>query len=225
MADGVKPRRYDNSRRTEQVRASKAAVVDSARRLFLERGYPGTTIEAIALESGVPQATLYRLFGSKRAVLSALLDVTYVGDDRPVALGDRPEVRALLEEADPARLLHGFAHVVRELFERVHPLLEVLTGAALVDTDAAEMLASFRRQRLEGQSRIAAALARSGALRADVSQPEAADRIYALMSPDLYRLLVHERGWEAVRYERWLADLLCATLLPPGRGRRRGASP
>jgi len=35
------------------------------------------------------------------------------------------------------------------------------------------------------------------------------------MSPDVYRLLVTERGWAPERYERWLAATLSDQLLPP----------
>jgi hypothetical protein len=35
------------------------------------------------------------------------------------------------------------------------------------------------------------------------------------MSPDLFRLLVTDRGWTQKRYERWLAKTLIDQLLPP----------
>ena len=37
----------------------------------------------------------------------------------------------------------------------------------------------------------------------------------AFMSPELYRLLVCDRGWPPERYEQWLKDLLIDQLLPP----------
>jgi len=63
MAEPVKTRRrYDNSRRQAQARATRAEVVTAARHLFLARGYPATTIEAIGEAASVPLATIYRLF-------------------------------------------------------------------------------------------------------------------------------------------------------------------
>jgi AcrR family transcriptional regulator len=50
-----------------RTRRTRAAVVDAARTLFLERGYAGTTVEAISAVSDTPQATVYRLFSSKLA--------------------------------------------------------------------------------------------------------------------------------------------------------------
>jgi AcrR family transcriptional regulator len=54
-----------------------------AQRLFTEHGYPATTIEAIAEAADTPLPTLYRLFGSKRALLAAVLDTAFGGDDQP----------------------------------------------------------------------------------------------------------------------------------------------
>ena len=42
---------------------------------------------------------------------------------------------------------------------------------------------------------------------------DAADVIHALMSPDVYRLLVVDRGWKPARYREWLTDTLVQQLL------------
>src|SRR5258708_6714145 len=89
MAEAVK-RRYDNSRRQAQARATHRKVIDAAKRLFTEHGYPATTIEAIAEAADVSLPTLYRLFGSKRALLAAVLDTSFGGDDQPSACGAPP---------------------------------------------------------------------------------------------------------------------------------------
>jgi len=61
---------------------------------------------------------------------------------------------------------------------------------------------------------IARSLARAGALRPDLREREAADIIHALMSPEVYQLLVADRGWPPQRYEKWLARTLIDQLLP-----------
>jgi TetR/AcrR family transcriptional regulator, regulator of autoinduction and epiphytic fitness len=211
MADPVK-RRYDNSRRQAQVRATRLKVIEAAKRLFIEHGYPATTVEAIAEAADTPLPTLYRLFGSKRALLAAVLDTSLGGDDRPVAFGDRPAARAALAEPDPATMVHAFARLARELMDRSSAIQHVLATAAQVDAEAAELLAETRRQRHTGQSRIVAALDARGALDPDLDTAEAADIVYAVMSPDVHRILTVERGWPADRYERWIARSLGALL-------------
>ena len=213
MSSAVK-RPYDNSRRLAQTRATKADVVDAARRLFIESGYPATTIETISEHADVPVATVYRLFGSKRGILSAVLDVSFGGDDQPVAFSDRPAVQAALTEPNPGRLLEAFARIARELLDRSATIQHVLATAANVDPEAAELLTEIRRQRLTGQSRIVEALRGRSALANGLDPADAADTVYALMSPELYRILTVERGWPADRYENWLAGALKALLLP-----------
>jgi AcrR family transcriptional regulator len=210
----VKRRRYNNARRQAQARATRADVVQAARMLFLHRGYPATTVEAIGAAADVPLATVYRLFGSKRGILSAVLDVSFVGDDEPVALHDRPLARAAASELDPQRLLAGFARLCREVLDRSGPLQHVLRSAAVVDAEAADLLETTNRQRLTGQSRVARALSIRGWLAEGIGESDALDIIYTLMSPEVHRILTVERGWSADHYERWLADTLSAALLP-----------
>jgi len=212
VTEAVK-RRYDNSRRQAQARATRLRVIEAAQRMFTEYGYPATTIEAIAEAADVPLPTVYRLFGSKRALLTAVLDTSLGGDDQPVAFADRPAVRAARAEPDPVKMVSAFARIVRELMERSSAIQHVLATAAQVDPDAAGLLAEIRWQRHTGQSRIVAALAGRGALDPSLTRAEAADIVYALLSPDVHRILTVERGWPADRYERWIARSL-ASLLP-----------
>jgi AcrR family transcriptional regulator len=197
-----------------RTRLARAAVVRAARSLFLERGYAGTTIDAISEVSDVPAATVYRLFSSKLGILKALLDVSIAGDDQAVPLEERPHVRALLADPDPGNRLAGFAGIARGIMARTEPLHRILVGAAGSDPDAAALLAEQTRQRHRGQARIPRSLAQAGALRPGLSEREAGDIIHALMSPEVYRLLVGDRGWTPERYERWLTGILIDQLLP-----------
>jgi hypothetical protein len=61
---------------------------------------------------------------------------------------------------------------------------------------------------------IARSFAADGALRPGLRERDAADIVHALLSPELYRLLVVDRGWSAKRYQRWLSETLSAQLLP-----------
>ena len=204
------PPRRDQAR----TRLARAAVIDAARRLFLERGYGATTIEAISEHADVPLATVYRLFSSKHGILKALLDVSIVGDHDDVPMAERPQVRSLAEHPDPREQLLGFVNITTRVNDRIAPLYRILVSAAGIDPDAATILDELTRQRHEGQRTIARALARAGALRPELRQRDAADVIHALMSPEVYRLLVIDRGWKTDRYERWLADTLDHQLLP-----------
>lgn len=214
MASTAK-RPYDNSRRLAQTRATRLEVIQAAKRLFIERGYPGTTLEAVAGAAGVALPTLYRLFGSKRALLKAVLDTSFGGDDEPVAFGDRPEQQQARTESDPAAVVRAFSRICRLFMERSAEMFHVLSSAAQVDPEIAELSGEIRRQRHAGQARIVAAIAARNALDPELSLAEAEDVAYAALSPEVHRILTIERGWSADQYERWLTRAL-GSLLRPG---------
>ena len=203
MTPAVK-RPYDNSRRQAQVRATRLRIIEAAKALFIAHGYPGTTLEAIADAADTSLPTLYRLFSSKQALLKAVLDVSFGGDDQPVAFGDRPQVQAARGETDPRALITAFGRIGRDFMERSSAILRALATASAVDPDAAQLLDEIRRQRHTGQSRIVAALSACDALDPDLEFSEAADITYAVLSPEIHHILTVQRGWTAEQYEQWL---------------------
>ena len=101
MRDPVKGKTAAGRRREERARQTRARVADAALRLFQERGYVATTVEAIASEAGVAPATVYQAFGSKQAVLARALNATIAGDLEPVAMLDRSGSRLHERSATP----------------------------------------------------------------------------------------------------------------------------
>jgi len=155
--------------------------------------------EGLARLGGVPSATVYRLFSSKPGILKALLDVSIAGDDEAVPLQNRPHARALFDDPDPRNQLSGFAGITAGIMSRAEPVYRILVSAAGSDPGAAALLAEQARQRDQGQEQIALSLARAGALRPGLRERDAADIIHALMSPEVYRLLVTHPDYPGAR--------------------------
>ena len=156
----------DRSRAPQaRTRLARRAVLDAARTLFLERGYGATTIDGISSASEIPQATVYRLFSSKKGILKALVDTSVAGDDEPVPVAERSHVRPLLDATRPEDSLARLAAISVDINTRTAPIYRILVSAASSDTDAAAILDELTRQRQEGQGRVATALARAKALR------------------------------------------------------------
>ncbi len=199
-----------------RTRFARRAVVASARALFVERGYAATTIEAISGHSDVPSPTVYRLFSSKLGILKALLDTSIAGDDQPVAVQARPEVAAQLAAPDPHQMIAGFAAITTAINQRTNDIYRVLVSAAGSDPAAAELLEDLHQQRARGQGQIARSLSKAHALKPGVRERDAADVIHALMSPEVYRLLVGDRRWKPEHYRQWLADALTQQLTTSG---------
>jgi TetR/AcrR family transcriptional regulator len=61
------------SRRTRDAEASKAAILEAARRVFVEEGLSGARINRIAQEADVPQGLLYHYFESKEQLFHTVV--------------------------------------------------------------------------------------------------------------------------------------------------------
>ncbi len=204
-------RRYDASRRQEQARQTRLAVVRAAHDLFVERGYGRTTVADVARSAGVSTETVYAAFGSKAALLHRVWDVTIGGDDEEVVFHERPEVVAIRAEPDLAKRLVLHAAFSTATMRRVAPFLLALRGAAATEAAAAEMLAEVDRQRLAGLSVMAAEAAATGQLA--VTEEECRDVLWAFTDGTLWHRLVAERGWTDERYAAWCGQVWVATLV------------
>ena len=214
MPGRVKPRRsYESPRRREQALGTRRAVLDAARDLFVDRGYVATTIDAIAARARVSPETVYATFTNKRSLLSRLIDVSLAGDDAPVPILERRWVRDLRDEPDPRRRVRILARNGRRMLERSLPIYEVLRGAASADPEIASLWERAKAQRLAGQRELLRIVAERAPLREGLTASAATDILYAVGSPETYRLLVVDRGWSAARFERWYAEALARLLL------------
>jgi TetR/AcrR family transcriptional regulator, regulator of autoinduction and epiphytic fitness len=207
-------RPYNSTRRQAQARETRRQIVEAACQLFAEYGYTGATIEAIAQEAGVAPETIFAIFGNKRSVLAALIDVSVGGDDQPVALLQRPGPQTVLEETDPVRQLQLFAEDISTILERVAPVFEIMRAAAKTEPDIAALLRNLLAERLRNLTVVAQRLAAHAALRAELTVAQAAETIWTMTSPEVFNLLTLDRGWSRARYVQWLSDTLIRLLLP-----------
>jgi AcrR family transcriptional regulator len=202
---------YRSRHRREQAEATRRQILASARTLFTSEGYAGATMEAIARHAGVAVQTVYAIYGSKRAILFALLDEMAVDADRM-----RMEAR-LAETSGDARqqLRAGLAFNIR-FYTRGADLIELARTVSGVEPDLGAMWREGEARRRRAQSALIASWDRAGRLAPGLTAREASDVMWALSGPDVYRLLVIERGWSLRRFERWLSETLERSLLDPG---------
>jgi AcrR family transcriptional regulator len=210
----VKTRPYDMSNRRRQAAETRRRIAEAAARLFLERGYAATTIDAIAAEAGVAVPTVYASMKTKQAILWAAIELTARGDAGEVPLAGRRWWREMEGERDPRRKLAMFARIHREICDREAAVFTVLETAAAVDPELAPVMTQKEQARHSDQSRVARSLKRQGTLRPGLSVRKAGDIIWALATERTYLALVRDRGWRASAYEDWLTEQLAAALLP-----------
>jgi AcrR family transcriptional regulator len=202
-------RRYHSPRRLQQAEATRQAIMRAARKLFAEHGYQATTLQAIAQEAEVSVPTLYVVFGSKVAILLALVKSAGVDEDIRTLAQDA------FDEPDPERQLRLAAKVMRTIHERDADIINLLWQAGEGDPDLAAAWSQIHHQRFARLSELMRVLARKDALNSTLSAEAATETLWALSSPEMFRLLVREREWTIQRFEDWLAETSIALLLRP----------
>ena len=191
--------------RQRQALQTRRLIVDAARRLFLERGYGVTTMEAIAGEAGVAVSTVYAAFKNKRAVLREIRMDWHA----------KTHAREINEQAasqpDPERRLQMVAHANRRQWELGAGLVAIYQGAAAADREAAAELEEALRGRRSALDRIVEGLEET--LRPGLDASSAAAILRALCRAEVYQELVEESGWSPDEYESWLGESLKRQLL------------
>jgi hypothetical protein len=97
----------------------------------------------------------------------------------------------------------------------VAPLMLLLKAAGDTDPDMARLLTEFNNSRLQRMTDNARRMVGRGIIRSDLTVQEAGEISWIYTSPELYGLLVGERGWSAERFGRFVGHALAAALLPP----------
>ena len=182
-------------------------------RLFLERGYVATTMEAIAREAAVAPATVYQAFGTKQAVLARVLDQAIAGDAEPAALLDRDWVKQAARQADPQRRLALVVQHTSQVAARTAPIKEVMRDAAAGDPAVRQLLHEDDQRRYLTQQTLVDQVIGAGSLRAGCDLDHAVAPFFATVNSHCYQLLAGRLGWSPADWQRWLTAVLSRELL------------
>jgi len=211
---GRKKRKYDSTRRKAQSFETQMQIVESARKLFIERGYSGTSIDAIAKNATVAPETVYSIFGNKKTILTRVVDVSVVGDGEPIPLLARAQIREVEEEKDQRRQIQMFVERIQQIMSRVAPMFEVMRGAAKTESEISNILQKYLDDRIRGMGYFIDCLMSNGPLRKGMDKQMATETIWGLTSAEIYNLFINDRGWSAEEYKFWLTETLTKLLLP-----------
>lgn len=207
MVEEVKgSRRYSSVRRQEQAAATRGAVLDSARALFLEQGYATTTVAQVARRAGVNADTVYAAVGRKAELVRAVVETAISGEDRPVPAGDRDYVRRIRAATTAGAKIDLYAAALVQMAPRTAPVFRALREAASTDPDCAALHTEITQRRAGNMRLFAADLRATGSVRPDLSNDEVADVVWVMNSSDYYLLLVEGRGWTPGQVEAHLSD-------------------
>ena len=212
MSDVKGTRAYSSTVRDEQARRTRTRIVQAADELFREKGYAKATMKDIAARAGVARDTVHAVFGNKAALIPAVVDLRLVPDESVANVAESAEGQAVMNQTDPARQLELFAEFITRLNVELRPVFEVMRSAAPSEPAVAATLATLEKNRMRNMRLYASWFAARGPLR--MSEKAVAETLFAIVSPDVGRLLCEELGWSRKRHASWVADMLKRALLP-----------
>jgi AcrR family transcriptional regulator len=213
-APKVKAHQYDTELRRRRSAETKQRIVEATRELILMNGYRATTMAQIAVRAEVNVDTVYELIGRKSVLLRELIEQAISGVDHAVVAEERSHIMAMRKSSDPVEKLTIYARAMRKTQARLAPLFLALRDASSTDPEAHAVWQEINDRRARNMRKFVRDLRDAGGLRSDLSVAKAADVVWTVNSPELYDLLVNERGWSPSSYEHWLADSLCRLLFP-----------
>lgn len=202
-------RSYDSSRRRQQAQRTYDAVLAAGRQRFLSDGYAATTIASVAADAGVSVETVYKVFGGKSGLVTAIWERGLAGRGQVPAPERSDQMQATV--SDPREIIRSWGKLTTEVAPEVAPILLLIRSAAATDAEMTRLLSQTDEQRLERMQHNARAL--DGHLRPGVTRAQAAEILWTYSSPDLYDLLVLRRGWSVRRYGQFVTESLLTALL------------
>lgn len=209
VSDGDRPntrRPYRSAVREERAVDTRRRIAAAAQDLFKEHGFAGTTVANIAARAGVAAPTVYATFGSKGAIVKALLAQMEHNAD------SAGWVQRIAQEPNPHAKLATFVKWTTALLSSSKAMIQATRGAA-TDPAINELSEEGDRHRRDGLRTIIGLLAQDNALSAELSEERALDRAWMLTGVDLYLSATDGCGWADTEYEQWLTALLHQQLL------------
>jgi AcrR family transcriptional regulator len=206
MVQPAKTRKQLAAEETQRV------IVEAASRLFLEHGYHASSIGRIAAEAGVAVQTIYNAVGSKRDLLSRVLDFAAAGERSPAPVPQFMREQAE-REPDPRQIIAQLIEFWRGALPRTAPVFRIIREAAAADPEIAALERGRAAQRLRNYRQAAQLLADRDALRPGTTVDGAAAAIFAVGHPETYRALVLDGDWDDDAWATWLQATLEAALL------------
>ncbi|HZY61807.1 MAG TPA: TetR/AcrR family transcriptional regulator [Edaphobacter sp.] len=193
---------YDSPVRQRQADETRRRIASAARHLLEETGYAGMTIPAVAKVAGVAVPTVYAIFGSKKGIVTELLDAARFGDAYHALIAQVTKI------TDPLERLAFAPRFARQIYESEKSVEDLLRGAGMLAPELASVEQERDCMRYEAQGMLIDGLQRARLLRPGLEHDAARDILWSLTSRELYRMLVRERGWSGEQYEQWLRALI-----------------
>jgi AcrR family transcriptional regulator len=195
----VKSTRMTRSQRAQQTRLR---ITRTAYELFIQRGYPATTMGDIARAAGVAVQTVHFVFGTKAQLLHAVYDFAVIGDGDQIPPEQQPWYTQMTTADQLLDALRLLVDNVGQVLARTAPLDDYVRAASF-DPDPAHVRAQKEKQRRDAWTDILDHLIARFPLRAGLTRHRAVDLLLVLLGPATYQTLVTEYGWPPQAWSTW----------------------
>lgn len=191
-------------RQQARVAETEERILRAATRLFLRRGYQGTTLAQVADAAGVSHRTVYVRFGTKAELLKRATDVALVGDTRPIDVAHRDWFHTALTARTLNARMTALADGTADLMRRTADLLEVVLQAQVTEPLLAEALQAGRAATRENIRAFVRAAADDGLLHKGADVDWLAETAAVVLHAETCLLLRRTRRWRHEDYRDWL---------------------
>lgn len=199
--------------RKERAARTRRTIVQAATDEFRAGGYHGTTMASIAKRAGVAVQTVYFVFHTKAALLTAAIDAAVMGEQDPVPPELTPWWLEATTTTDGPRAVELFVTNVATILTRSATLDRVVLAASTTDPEISDVIAHHDDLRVRGYRSYLDALAANGLLKDELDPTEATDVLLTLVGPDVFLNLTEQRHWPIDKYTTWTTDTLCSLIL------------
>lgn len=198
-------RTYSSQVRAERAAQTRRRILEAARAEFLAGGFGRTGMAGIARAAGVSAQTVHTHFGTKAALVPALLAELETGAD-----ADAWRERIDSATDGPARLT-AWAGWTVAMLAPARALKDVCREASS-EPPMLELKAAGDAHRRAALTALMERMSSAGELRAGLSAAAATDRAWILTGIEVYLTAV-DCGWDDEQIIDWLAETLIGQCL------------
>ena len=192
-------------RRARRRAETEARLVDAATASFVELGYAGTTLAAVAEQADVAPRTLYLHFATKGELLLRCIRVAIAGDAEPIALAERPAMVEAMTAPTLDERIDLMASLTASLMERTGPLLDVALPAPPSEPPIAAAAAAGRSDTRTTLHAFWQRAHDDGLLPPSTDLRWLSETATLLAHGETYLLIGRTTGWDDETYRSWLA--------------------
>jgi AcrR family transcriptional regulator len=206
MASVNKPERrpYHSPRRASAARRTRETIVRSAKESFEQKGFSATTIPLIASAAGVSPKTVEALFGTKAALLRAVVDYAIRGDLLDIPVSEREGGTRIEAARTATELLDLHASHVSSIVERTARVAWSVEHAAAGDPDVADLWQNMTRNRRSGVTWATDLLLAKPDADPTLERRYVENTFWLALEWGTYRTMTEQHGLTPKQFEQWL---------------------